>query len=485
MQAIYNQIDPLKYIKILHRDTDGYITFMRKFKYTDKVKQQHVYLNEITPELINSYVCKDSYLSLNSFYRPLRRNNQLRTIHNFYVDLDCYSKGLIPEQVILHLNKDYFKSKLPVPNVILYSGRGLALIWQAEAISGLAIEKWRKVQREIFNLLQDFGADSKCTTDAARVFRLPASINSKSNEVVRYDHLHNSLIDIKTFSTYFLTGNENEKPQQHKANSENNANGEETKSKQPKKKLPKRFTVNSLLMGRLKDLETLIKIRKGKMEGYRERLLFVARHYTYLLTENKEKAIQKILELNGLFDVPLSEGEVVNSTASAIRYADSNDNLRLYNATLTEWFDITEAEMQHLSILISKSEKQRRNRKTKEKARRMAGAKTKAEYNRRRTARVKRLLAKLKLIRATYPKLTYTAIAKLMSVSKSYITKLVKMLAEGIYVEPTASPVKVNTITAIMNAVTNPLKLASKNAIESFVTSEQLLEYQNFDTSTQ
>lgn len=94
MIPLYNQIDPLKYIKILHRDTDGYVTFMRKFQHSDSVHQQHVYLDDITHEMIRSYVCYDSYISLNSFYRPLRRNNQLRTIHNFYIDIDCHNLGL-------------------------------------------------------------------------------------------------------------------------------------------------------------------------------------------------------------------------------------------------------------------------------------------------------------------------------------------------------------------------------------------------------
>ncbi|MFS0876771.1 hypothetical protein [Solibacillus isronensis] len=485
MIPLYNQIDPLKYIKVLHRDTDGYVTFMRKFQHSDSVHQQHVYLDDITPEMIRSYVCYDSYISLNSFYRPLRRNNQLRTIHNFYIDIDCHNLGLKPEQVLEVLKADYFHSKLPEPNVILYSGRGFALEWHCEPLSGLAIDRWRKVQRKIFELLKNFGADPSSTSDAARVFRLPSSINSKSNEIVRYDYLHDRLMNLKTFSTYFSNNTDKKAVEQVNFAIQSNANSDSLD--RPKKKLPKWFTVKSLLAGRLNDLETLIKLRKGNMKGHRERLLFVARHYTYLLTGSKEQAVQKIEELNGLFVKPLKSGEVYNRTISAIRYADTNDHLRLYNETLIEWFEITEAEMQHLSVLISKEEKQRRNRKAKEKSRRLAGGKSREEYNRRRSTKLLRLLTKLKLIRATYPKSTNTAVSKLLKVSKSYVTKLMKMLKEGVLdklvqaLKNKPKPAVESAITTTNEMTTNAVSKTKKpksSAIMPFVSKEVLLEYQ-------
>ena len=62
-------------------------------------------------------------------------------------------------------------------------GRGLALVWRHEPVSGSVLSKWNLCQQYIFEALKELGADPKAK-DAARVFRLAGTYNSKSGKLV-------------------------------------------------------------------------------------------------------------------------------------------------------------------------------------------------------------------------------------------------------------------------------------------------------------
>jgi hypothetical protein len=64
------------------------------------------------------------------------------------------------------------------------TGRGLALVWRHEPESRSARAKWERCQQFIFEALKALGADPKAK-DAARVFRLAGTFNSKSATLVQ------------------------------------------------------------------------------------------------------------------------------------------------------------------------------------------------------------------------------------------------------------------------------------------------------------
>lgn len=424
MESKYNQTSPLVYIKGLHRQTDGYITFFKKLE-DNQVKQYHYKLEEITEDLLKDWVDYDTYISLNSFFIPKRGNVHLRKIYNLYVDLDCYNVGMSPEEVLVALNNDFFGSVLPVPNMVLHSGRGLGLIWHIEAISGLAIERWMVVQRAIDEQLKQFGADSSVTTDASRVFRLPASVNSKSNEIVRYDVLHEEEYSLKElgqkyFGIVSVPGFEKMEV----------GNEQPVLPNKKKKAVSYMFNGYTLVKARLEDIERLIKVRKGEVNGYRERLLFLARYYALKVSNNEEAAIRKIEYLNGLFVVPLSDSEVLGATFSAVTYYKEGTGINISNTTLINWFDITREEQKELATIISKAEKRERGRIRKEQFRRATGMESMAAYNARRLKVVIRHVKRLKLIISIYPNDSIRKLADRFGMSKSYVNNLLKRMDE-------------------------------------------------------
>lgn len=417
----YNQTNPLSYIKALHRQTDGYITLFKKLA-DNKVAQYHYKLDKLNDETLSSWVTFDSYVSLNSFHRPIRGNDRLRTIHNLYIDLDTYNTPYTNEQILMHLEHDYFGQSIPEPNMILYSGRGMGLIWNIEPISGLAIEKFNVVQHALYELLKPFGADQNAL-DAARVFRLPASVNSKSNEIVRYDMLHDDEYTLQQVATEFI-----------------GIGFTERKKATPKPATQKRkshsvvnylFTPYSLAKARLDDLEKLIRLRGGKMCGNRERILFLARYFSMRINGgNEQAAIQKIEYLNGLFSVPLSESELLKATYSAVTYVKENKCIKLKNEKLIEWLSITPEEQQELSTIIGKSEKLERDRVRKERTRRAAGSQTMEQYNAKRLQALIRTAKRLKLIVSMYPLHSVRELAERAGFSKSHVANLLKRMDE-------------------------------------------------------
>lgn len=464
-----NQINPLTYIKALHRATDGYITLFKKLA-DNKVMQRHYKLEQLNDEIIRNYVDYDCYVSLNSFYRTKRGNKHLRTIHNLYVDLDCYNVGLTPEQVLAALESDYFNRSIPLPNIVLYSGRGLGLIWHTETISGLALERWGIVQRAIYEQLKDFGADPAVVSDGARIFRLPASINSKSNEIVRYDVLHDYQYDIKSIGAeYFgiLPKQPREKAQKRRSTSKKKA------------KAHVGFNPYSLAQARLNDLEILIKLRDGKMNGHRERLLFLARYFALTITKNKEAAVKKIEYLNGLFAMPLSQSELANATTSAETYFEGN-GINFTNERLIEWFAISSDEQKHLSTIIGRTEKRERDRVAKEKARRNAGTDTRAKYNRKRLKSVIRNAKRIKLAQAIYPNMSIRETAARVGLSKTYVAELLKDLetyVDSIEQVSYSTSVYINRVATGLEILGLEIDLSILSKCEILMIQQQLTNY--------
>jgi hypothetical protein len=66
----------------------------------------------------------------------------------------------------------------------MFSGRGLHVVWLHDCLPKQALPRWQAVQRQLRESLQRLGADPNAC-DAARVFRLAGTCNSKSGEMVR------------------------------------------------------------------------------------------------------------------------------------------------------------------------------------------------------------------------------------------------------------------------------------------------------------
>ncbi|BFN06048.1 DNA-binding response regulator [Clostridium tetani] len=359
------------HMDILHKDDDGYITIA--IKRNNDWAQYH-YKKEELKDNVGKVLSIDGinvYLSPNSFYKPIRRIENVRKLNSLYIDLDYYTldkfKDLTVDQILWNLEEDYFKSKVPEANFIVITGRGLAIYWLIEAVPYKALPLWNAVQKNFLNKLKDIGADEK-SIDAARVMRLSGSINQKNGHAVDLLFYNDNKYNLRDIQENYLPNlTPYVKNPYHKA-------------KGRRKRVVNLFNLYSLHYARLRDLVKLMELREGmcrmedgslKATGQREFMCFLYRYWSSCYEGDTENALKSTLDFNKQFKEPLSIGEVERATKSATKaYKEwlkdcptgtySRGGYNYKNKTLIKLLNITEEEMKVLETIISNKEVKRR-----------------------------------------------------------------------------------------------------------------------------
>lgn len=379
-----------EYINTLHGTSKGWITVANMSN-----KDYHQWHYKAFELVQMEFDKQNMYMSQNTFYKPQRRIENIKELRTLFIDLDLYKYNMTKEQAIYWLEQEYFSVKVPKPNMIIDSGRGLYLIWTIETVPAQALSLWKAIEEYFYKTLKELGADRQAL-DPTRILRIPTTINSKSNTEVkileRYQYIY-TLREIQNEYLPELT------PQ--------------TKTKGRPKKVYSIYRDRSLYQARILDLAKLCELREYDLRGHRELILFLYRYYICYFTEDTEKALQDVLELNSEFIHPLRENEVIRATRSAERVFLSKDKQYKYkNATLIDLLEITEQEQTHLLTIIGKSEYRRRDREyqkkmyraNKEKVSKMKKnsykSKLKEEGKMTKQEELKELRAKIKDLRA-------------------------------------------------------------------------------------
>ena len=400
--------------------TKGWITLARKNPQTKRFYQYH-YQPEELASCLSEWMGEDVYFSQNSFYKPQRRIDNIRQLRSLYVDLDVYNMGMTPEYLLGKLELEFFGQAIPDPNLVIFSGRGLVLIWNIVPIPYMAMPLWRAVENYFMEQLKELGADAKAT-DPARIFRLAGSINSKSNAVVRAEYRHAYRYDIHDLQYDYLP--------------ELSPKVQKVKKRGPKPKVLRMFNVYTLHISRARDLAKLVELRHGDMDGYREIACFLYRYWTCCVTSDPQKALEDTLDLNSEFTDPLPEREVISATKSAEKAwaAKSNEKAdaaakamgypgagyRLKNSTIIDWLGISPEEQSQLSTIIGAQEKRKRNAEAKMKARRAQGVKPREEY----LSEAEKKRAMIRKAIEENPELSIRALAKKTGFAKSAIQRV-------------------------------------------------------------
>lgn len=431
-----------KQIWFQHNDADGFITIAKKDVRTGRFHQQHYRANELA-EHLSAVIGEDVFYSQNTFYKPFRRIENIRQLRSLYVDLDFYIFNYDPNWILGKLEYEFYQESIPEPNMIIFSGQGVVLIWLIEPVPYQALPLWQAVQNYLINQLKPLGGDVKAA-DAARVFRLAGSTSSKNGAEVRVEYRHNTKYVLREIQDDYLP---ELTPRPAKVQ----------KPKGRKKKIAHLFNVYSLHHARLLDLTKLIEMRDGEVDGMREVMCFLYRYWTCCFTGDAEEALQQTIEFNQTFKHPLRQKEVQKATESAEKAWKAKDTkeaneaaralgypgagYHLTNAKLIDWLDISPEEQEVLSTIIGQAEKNRRSRiKYKEnpepkkqkvkqsitKTRRKKGIRPMEEYNQERTNKRLLQLKQLKKHINENPKLSNKKLAELMQVSESTIKRLKK-----------------------------------------------------------
>jgi hypothetical protein len=397
---------------------DGWITLARKDPHTRKFLQRH-YQPEELAESLSEWTGEDVYYSQNSFFKPQRRIDNIRQLRSLYVDMDVYNLNLTPEWVLGKLEHEYFREVMPEPNMVIFSGRGLVLVWNIDPIPYQAMPLWRSVENYLIDMLKDLGADMKAS-DPARIFRLAGTVNSKNKTTVTAQYRHGYRYDIHELQYDYLP-ELTPKPQ---------------KKRGRKPKIIRLFNTYTLHLVRARDVAKLVRLRDGDVRNHREYICFLYRYFTCCYTNDPVQALEYTLSLNDEFTEPLSRREVITATKSAEKAWNAKSDAKanelaksmgypgagylLTNKKIIDWLDITPDEQREMETIIGAGEKRRRNTIAKREARRSQGVKPRDEYlseaERKRQAIRKAII--------NHPSLSVRALAEKTGFSKSAIQRV-------------------------------------------------------------
>ncbi len=387
------------YINTLHKNSEGFITVAKMKKHW----QQYYFegINDLSINLND----KDVYISQNTFNNRSRRLTHLKELKALYIDIDCYKVNLSKEATKYFLENDLY-GQIPVPNMLIDSGRGLYYIIFLENTKVEDLPKWQLVERYLYEKLKNLGADNKAL-DATRVLRVVGSTNSKNNELVKvidtYDYQY-TLDEI--IENYIPEVVEDRKEKQ---------NPKGVRKKGRKKKFVSLFNLYNLYYTRFKDIKKLVEIRNYEMTGYREITLFLIRYFLNVYHGDDDLVMEEVIEINNSFTEPLEINEVFNATRSGAIGA-TESVYKYSNDKLIKLLDITPSEQKEMATIIGKSEKYYRNNKNRRDNRRDENGLTQRESS--------KLNNENEILELKRKKYTLKQISKKLNLSIDYVKKV-------------------------------------------------------------
>lgn len=387
------------YINTLHKNSEGFITVAKMKKHW----QQYYFegINDLSINLND----KDVYISQNTFNNRSRKLIHLKELKALYIDIDCYKVNLSKEATKYFLENDLY-GQIPVPNMLIDSGRGLYYIIFLENTVAEDLPKWQLIEKYLYEKLKDLGADNKAL-DATRVLRVVGSTNSKNNELVKvidsYDYQY-TLDEI--IENYIPEVNEDRKEKQ---------NPKGVRKKGRKKKFVSLFNLYNLYYTRFKDIKKLVEIRNYEMTGYREITLFLIRYFLNVYHGDDDLVMEEVIEINNSFTEPLEINEVFNATRSGVIGA-TESVYKYSNDKLIKLLDITPSEQKEMATIIGKSEKYYRNNKNRRDNRRDENGLTQRESS--------KLNNENEILELKRKKYTLKQISEKLNLSIDYVKKV-------------------------------------------------------------
>lgn len=342
VKVVDNIDESIEYINTIHGDSKGWITKAEISK-KKEFSQWHYLVGDL---LKQDFDKENIYISMSTFYKPIRRIETIKEIGSLFIDLDTYNTEFTKTQILMNLEYNYYNKSIPTPNLIIDSGRGLTLVWSIEKVPYMALPLWKAIQEYLYSQLKEFGADRKAL-DATRILRVPGSINSKSDTRVSILEKHEYKYTLREIQNEFLP------------DLDENRN----KKKGRPKKVVYIHRERSLYQNRILDIVKLCELRNYDVKGHREIILFLYRYYLCYFYEDEQRALEDVLELNKEFIHPLGEKELIRATGSAEKVFKSKDKQYKYkNETLIDILEISDYEQTHMKIIIGKEEYKRRHR---------------------------------------------------------------------------------------------------------------------------
>ena len=298
--------------------------------------------NKLINHLSHMEIYPDSsyYISVASFRQLQRSIETIFSYNAIVIDVDCHSdtctaagRAELIDTFIWRFQNDCLGCEdLPPPNYIVKTGRGVQIWW---AVIPVYAPKFGKCFSDIANhfiaalqsLVDEFPSelsnltiDYSASTNSVGLFRLPGSVNPLTHRRVEVIHISDTRLDMPCYRDKIL-------PQ----------------SAIPPKSNTKRHAYASGLKALMeKRIAAITKLRdmRSAPAGCELRNNFCLLYYALLKPIYDEKdAIQRLLEFNSGFKVPMTEEELKSTLSSARR-----KDYKFSTQKIKEFLDITDDE---------------------------------------------------------------------------------------------------------------------------------------------
>ena len=403
------------------------------------LKIQRAYRLDVLPQIIAALDPeRDTWISQAEFHRPNRRIVHLLRLGLCFVDLDTYKTPhgeSRPETLLGRFLGHCGDEDVPLPSLVIYSGRGLQAKWLLERpLPRAALPRWNAVQKELVTRLEPFGADPGAR-DASRVLRLVDTVNTRSGERVRVLWVQRHAEDVRRYPFEWLA--ETLLPVSREAlQLKRPQRPHPTELHTPLKVIPgsktgnlRVFSGRQLAWDRLEDLRKLAQRRgwteHGIPHGYRSK--YVHWCLNFLLLSGAVPANQLYLEAQALVRevCPDFDKDVRSVLSTLYRKAKAYEageriefNGKTYpplytprNRTLLALFDVQEAEMRELKTIITPEEARNRDAERKQQRRQKGGSAKRLIY--RETVEKRRALARSLRVKG----LSWAEVGKVLGIS--------------------------------------------------------------------
>lgn len=294
------------------------------------LSQMHVSANA------DYYITKAQFSKARSW-----ESEKLFALNAIWVDIDAhgetpsFAEAERVHSLLIHALPEL--AGIPVPNIIIYSGRGFHLVWLIEQCAAKLTFMHRAVSAYYGEVIRDLIAGFKLTkysvdgsygANVSGLTRIPGTFNTHSNTYCTYEIIHRRRIllteQYDTVEYRSGKGTVDSKRCCQFASSAVQAAGE--------------LRVNALL--KLLELRT-------NWEGYRDYFLLILFSACQMAGYPKEEALRLVLKANTQLKPALSEREVQSLLSTAVK-----KHYKMKNAYIITTLDLTADEQTAIGISV-------------------------------------------------------------------------------------------------------------------------------------
>lgn len=329
-----------------------------------------IHKKDFNEQRLISMVVFSNYLKMNMYtsmsdYKGVRRNSgNLYGSRMINIDLDVYNtKYEDYEDDELLMEMQPYLDKVGIqPSVYINSGHGKYISFILDSNINLKLSSmkdlYQNVCKKLIDLLSPFGADKKCS-DPTHVFRVPGSLNMKTNE-----QAYIVFLDENKTTNISMLGERLGIPKVKK-------------EKKTLKKSKKKYTTSKTMAKskyskvneqRHEDLLDLIEMRNYDIEGHRDLFFHIMSVNCFYMGMPEEEVYAVIDDLNNQLKNPLSTIKPI------VKYAKENFDkyledetkaVKYTNKDIVALLDITPSEQKEMQQFIDEKEAQDRRRESK------------------------------------------------------------------------------------------------------------------------